>query len=463
MATLKSSRQLADEAQILATSFEYVRYRDMVYVPVDYETGIDNPIPAPERKAWVPLSHKDMQLKALQQFDTMFSDPRELGNFYYRVWQMSQLSSDDSPDRLLVKTSAGLRVLTNEGQLVEPDGTFIPNMLKPLLNEDKAAKEEVLRIVTEWTGGVESEATSLLRHLATALSPGWSAGKYVLLIGGGRNGKSVLMQMLSNLFGKHNCSNVTRQEISEASQTLFDLNGSLLNVVYDGPETFLKDSGREKSLITGEEVWLRKLYQSTGTMVQTNALFIEGLNNEPRSKDKSSALQARLVRFWFPNRYVDDPVFLKRMLSEPVLGAFLSLLIDHFVKEHETSVMLAPTQRSLELQLEHMEENSLAMQFIMHVDDTDPLGAESLIGMSMDDLCAAFTAWRLSANDLTAWDPHSIQRMFRPVIDTERRSTRVNGQPRKKRFITKFSRDAENLLAMQKEDEDADATAVVDD
>jgi hypothetical protein len=39
----------------------------------------------------------------------------------------------------------------------------------------------------------------------------------------------------------------------------------------------------------------------------------------------------------------------------------------------------------------------------------------------------------------------------------------VNGQPRKKRFITKFSRDAENLLAMQKEDEDADATTVVDD
>jgi len=463
MATLKTSKQLADEAQTLASSFEYVRYRDVVYTPVDYETGADDPIPAPERKAWVPLSLKDMQLKALRQFDTMFSDPRELGNFYYRVWQMSELTSDDSPSQLLIKTVQGLRVMNFDGTLAKPDGMFIPNMLKPLLNEDKAAKEELLQIVTEWVGGSETEASSLLRHLATALSPHWSAGKYVLLIGGGRNGKSVLMQMLSSLFGKHNCSNVTRQEISEASQTLFDLNGSLLNVVYDGPETFLKDSGREKSLITGEEVWLRKLYQSTGTMVQTNALFIEGLNNEPRSKDKSSALQARLVRFWFPNRYVDDPTFLKRMLSEPVLGAFLSLLLDHFVQEHETSVMLAPTQRSRELQLEHMEENSLAMQFIMHVDDTDPFGADSLIGMSMEDLCAAFTAWRLSANDLTAWDPHSIQRMFRPVIDTERRSTRINGQPRKKRFVTKFSQDAVNLLAMQKEEEDAGIAAMVED
>lgn len=461
MAQLKTQLELANEAQTLATSFEYVRYRKMIYAPVDYETGESDVIPPVERKAWVPVTVDELGDRAQFQFDTLFRDARERENFYFKALQLSQRVPEDSPIKLLIKTKEGLRVLEADGSLSEPTGEFIPNMLLPTLNTDPLDVEEMRNIVLDWVGGEEEELTSLLRHLATSLSPGWSAGKYILLIGAGRNGKSVLMTMLSNLFGKNNCSNVTRQEISDASPTMFDLNNKLVNIVFDGAETFLKDSGREKSLITGEEVWLRKLYQNNGSMVQTNALFIEGLNNEPKSKDKSSALQARLVRFWFPRKYADDLVFWKQMMSERWLGALLALLLEHVVLEEEVHRMLTPTQRSRELQLEHMEENSLALQYVMHVDNTDPLGAESLIDMRFDDVFNGFCSWRLQANDLTAWDFHTVLRMFRPVLDTERRSERVNGMPRKIRFVARFSLDTESLLAMQKEEEDA--TAVVDD
>ena len=79
-----------------------------------------------------------------------------------------------------------------------------------MLNEDVADKDRVFGVITEWLDS-EEEAHSLLHHLATALAPGWSAVKYVLLLGEGRNGKSLLMKMLHQMIGWDNVSSVTRQ------------------------------------------------------------------------------------------------------------------------------------------------------------------------------------------------------------------------------------------------------------
>lgn len=462
VASIKTPRELASEAQTLAASYEYTLYREVLYMPVDYEEGDLGVVPPPERRSWMPMKLQDIQQKALEQFDTLFVDQAQTAKFYYMVAQIARRAKDDSPVELLVKTRDGLRTLDRYGKLNIPDGSFIPNMLGPVLNDNEADKAEVLEIITEWLGGEEAEATSLLRHLATALAPAWSAGRYVLLMGDGRNGKSVLMTMLTRLFGMNNCSGVTRQDISEGSAALLDLNGKLLNVVFDGAETFLKDSGREKSLITGESVQVRRLYQSHLSLCQTNALFVEGLNTEPKSRDKTSALQARLVRFWFPNRYKDDGEFWATMMSERVLGAFLSLLMDNFVQEKATSVSLAPTARSRELRLEHMEDNSLALQFITYIAETDPLGEESLIGLPFEDVVQMFQSWRLKLNDLSSWDMQTVLRLFRPVMSTERKSVRRGGGVRKMRVVTKFSQETLELLELQKEDVHGDDT-VVDD
>ena len=466
MATPKTANELATEAGVLASSFEYVNYMNHVYAPIDYETGAYDPVPPVERKAWRPLSVQDLQYRAQDQFDTLFKNPKETDDFYYKVLQVSQRVPQAMPDSLLIKTKDGLRVLTVDGTLAEPTGAFIPNLIETPLNEDPEMKRELMEVLLQWLEA-ESEVISLLRHMATALAPSWSSGKYVLAIGSGSNGKSLCIDMLVKLLGKHNCSSVTRQHIAADSPVQLDLNGKLLNYVMDGEATFVKDSGREKSLITGEDIGVRRLYTSTHVKVQTNALFIEGLNLEPKTSDKSAALQRRLVRFHFPNRFPADPMFAEKMMSEPMLGAFLSLLLDHFVKKNEVAVMLAPTQRSRELQLEHMEENSLALQYVLYVDDTDPLGADALIGTSMDDLCSGFTSWRLKMNDLTSWDAIGIQRLFRHVVNTELRSIRLGagrGAPvRKKRYITALSQETTELLSMQREEADDSTTTVVED
>jgi len=464
MATLKTAPVLQADADTLATSWEYVLYSGRLYAPVDYETSDGSLVPPVERRSWMPLSTSDIQEKARHQFDTAFKSSAQLAEF---VFQLGQAAAKvrDAHSWLLIKTANGLKVLREDGMLHDPDGSFVPNMLVPVLNEDPTDKAELMSIISDWLGSEEEEARSLLRHLATTLAPHWSAGKYVLLIGDGRNGKSVMMTMLRELFGLHNCSGVERQVMGARDVGTFDLNGKLLNLVFDGPAEFVKDSGTEKTLITGEPVSIRRLYAHEQSVVQTNALFVEGLNKEPKSRDKSSALQARLVRYWFPNKYAEDDEFLHRMKSERMLGALLSLLIDNYVLPQDKAVMLAPTALSRQLQMEHMEANSLAVQFVVHLEETDPLGAEAaLVDQPFDSVVQQFTSWRVKSNDLTVFDKAGLMSMFGPVLHLKRKSARVPGKssPVKVHYITGIKADTLEYLVSLKEEDNA-STPMVED
>jgi hypothetical protein len=459
MLELKAKKELAKEAHTLAKGNEMVRYRNITYLPVDYETPDEDQVPDPERTMWLPLRREDIRRMAAERFNTLFSSDSELSSFDFMVAQNAR-HEHSTAESLLVRTSEGLKLLGPDGQLADPTGGFVPNTIQPLLNPDPEVKREVVDTITEWVDG-EEDASSLLHHLATALAPGWSAVKYVLLIGEGRNGKSVLLKMLMHLLGRDNVSTVTRQQIAEQNPVVTELNGKLVNIVFDGKAEYLKDSGAEKSLVAGEPVPIRKLYESTPTMVQTNALFIEGLNREPKSGDKSSALQKRLIRYQFPHVYALDHGFEKRMLSDEVLGAFLSVLVDHYVPEPSLAVMLAPTAKALELQLEHMFSNSVALQFLKYLDEHDTLGLDSILGEPMSTLVQMFQSWRVKENDLGTWAEPDVTSLFHPLLNTERRSARVGSTVRKVRIVTSLKTEAQQFLETLEGDED-EATVVAD-
>lgn len=461
MLELKTKQKLAQEAHRLAKSFNLVRFRDTTYIPVDYETLKGEPPPDPERTVWLPLKREDKRIMAADQFETLFATDSELKSFDFMVAQNST-PVRTVPEALLIRTEQGLKRLEDGGVLEDPTGDFMPNYIKPMLNVTDEDKKMVLDTIVEWVDG-ETEAESLLRHLATSLAPGWSAIKYILLLGEGRNGKSVLLKMLAALFGEENISHVTRQNIADQSPVVVDLNGKLLNLIYDGQAEYLKDSGGEKTLIAGEPFPIRLLYESNPTIVQTNALFIEALQREPKSSDKSPALQKRLVRFHFPNVYPNSRAFEKKMLSEKTLGAFLAVLIDHYVKEDDVATMLVPTGKAQELAMEHMYSNSIALQYLKWVEHTDEFGVEALIGITLEDLVSRFKDWRRKENDQGSWSEPDVIALFGPVVTTDRVSKRIDGKPRKVRVVGGLRPEAKSFIETMKEEEDAELLeAVVD-
>jgi hypothetical protein len=448
---IRSQSEHKANATVLGQAHESVYYNGVVYLPVDYEHGFIHVVPPPERTTWRPMSNDDLARFANEVFGTLFQNDSKRRDFIYMVEQLSRRHSS-APDSLLIKTSAGLKKLGPDGTLSDPTGEFIANTLPVMLNEDPIDQLEVFNTISSWLGDDEDEAHSLLYHLATALAPHWSAGKYLLLLGTGRNGKSLMMSMLRNMLGEANCSNVTRQQMADSSPVLPSMNNKLMNIVFDGQAQYVKDSANEKSLIVGESIGIRMLYSSSLTTVQTNGLFIEGLNHEPKSSDKSSALQARLVRFQFPNQYAEDHEFFLRMQSDRYVGALLALLLEHYVPRDKQNVLLKPTAKQTDLKFDHVELNTPGVQYLAHLIETDPFGAESLLGKESNVLYDEFRSWAIRNGDLRPWDNMAVAAQFGSwLVLTPPKSMRVAGKPNpvKVRTVAGFTKMALEYIEMR--------------
>jgi phage/plasmid-associated DNA primase len=455
--TIRTKKEFQDLADTMAKALDLVSCNDTIYQPVDYRTLSDQmPKPAadPKDRVWIPHSDRSLSILANDIQHVLFAGAREKRDFIVMLEQIVP-RYDIRDDRILILTDTGVKELRGDGQLHDRSDDFVPNFIGVPLNEDPEAKAEVWDNFVEWLSG-EEDATSLLHHLATALAPHWPAIRYVLLIGDGRNGKSVIMQMLVNLLGERNVSSVTRLEMSERSPVCRALNGKLLNVVFDGDSAYIKQTGFEKSMTAGDTVYVRKLYDSDGTPVQTNALFIEGLNREPKTNDKSTALQKRLMRYFLPNVYSEDLAFKRRMETDPaILGAFLSLLIDHYVTPETMVEKLAATRTALVLKLEHARVNNQAVQFLEDVDANDPLRAEGLIGETMPDVVDKFNSWRLKNNDISSWSQAEVEALLRPLFTSARKSVRVkSGKIAKVRVTTGFQKEVTEFLEYIREEEE---------
>ena len=453
MLELSSKATLARAARTVAESYELVQHGSHTFIPCHWLTEAIGPLPAAER-IWQPLTRNDKRRLANQTQNILFATDSELTNFDLMLRQFA-IEDESVIQHLLVRTEDGLKMLDETGTLIEPTGQFCPNVLKPVLNTEEAAKAEVFDVIKGWLNS-EEEAHSLLHHLATALCPGWSAVKYVLLIGDGRNGKSVLLSMLQDLFGASNVSNVTRQQIAERLPVCVELNNKLLNIIFDGEMAYIKDSSMEKTLIAGEPGYVRLLYENGNTRVQTNALFLEALNSEPKTRDKSGALQKRLSRFWFPNTYPIDMAFEKRMRSDELLGAFLSLLLDHFVTKYELADKLKQTSGSSALQVEQNLLNSPLHQFVSYLVSSDASWNDRLRQPVMvDPLVDSFMAWRVDEG-FTEFSTADVKRLFKEGFSTDWKTVREAGKVVKKQRLLEPKPEILALLNQLKgADEDA--------
>jgi hypothetical protein len=448
---IRSQSEHKANAAVLSQSYESVFYNNVIYLPVDYEKGFIGGPPPADRRMWQPLNNDALIRFANEVFKVLFQNDSKKRDFILMVEQLSTRHYA-APNSLLIKTNQGLKMLGPDGTLADPTGDFVANTLPVMLNEDTLDQIEVFNTISGWLGDDEDEAHSLLHHLATSLAPHWSAGKYMLLLGTGRNGKSLLMTMLRNLMGSANCSSVTRQQMADSSPVLPSMNNKLMNIVFDGQAQYVKDSANEKSLIVGESISIRQLYSSSLTTVQTNGLFIEGLNHEPKSSDKSSALQTRLVRFEFPNQYAEDPTFFAQMTSDRYVGALLALLLEHYVPFENQNELLKPTAKQTDLKYDHVELNTPGVQYLAHVIETDPFGANSLIGKDSSTLYDEFRSWAIRNGDLRPWDNMTVAAQFSSwVVLTAPKSTRVAGKPNpvKTRTIAGFTKMALEYIEMR--------------
>lgn len=140
-----------------------------------------------------------------------------------------------------------------------------------------------------------------------------------LLLGGGDNGKSVLIETLAALFPEGTVASVPPQKLDQDYQ-LASLEGARLNAVAELPNTAITTGAAWKSVVAGDKVSARNPYEKVRTFAPT-AAHLYGANALPPTRDHSRGFWSRFVLIDFPNLWgkgglPPDPHLRGRLLAE---------------------------------------------------------------------------------------------------------------------------------------------------
>lgn len=156
--------------------------------------------------------------------------------------------------------------------------------------------------------------------------------KAIMLIGSGANGKSVFLDVLRACMPSGSVACLAPQHMAK-EQHLVALAGKLCNIVPEIEETEVIRSGEVKSVISGDQVTARGLYQDSMSFSPV-AGHIFSANAMPRSDDRSQGFWRRWVVIRFPNFVAEknrNPRLAREIIAEEkaqIVSWFVSLGID---------------------------------------------------------------------------------------------------------------------------------------
>lgn len=114
----------------------------------------------------------------------------------------------------------------------------------------------------------------------------------IFLVGNGCNGKSVLLDVLTSLFGSDNVANVNLSELSD-EKMIITLVDKMMNVSPESPTNRRIDTDKIKSVASGDLVTGRAIYNDP-FMFRPYAKHFIAMNEFPIIKDKSHGMSRRV-------------------------------------------------------------------------------------------------------------------------------------------------------------------------
>ncbi len=149
--------------------------------------------------------------------------------------------------------------------------------------------------------------------------------KCCMLIGGGRNGKSTLLNVLKTFLGPENVSNASLFELISNRFASSELYGRLANISPDISSDELKRTGIFKALTGGDTLRAEKKHQAAFNFVNFAKLSFSA-NQLPISPDQSRAFFSRWLILSFNNTFEgknqDTSLLGKLTTTEELSGIF---------------------------------------------------------------------------------------------------------------------------------------------
>ncbi len=158
-----------------------------------------------------------------------------------------------------------------------------------------------------------------------ALYAGNPMRKSVLLLGPGRNGKSCLLSVMTELLGSRNVSTVPLQVLSENRFAASELFGKLANICGDLDARAIRNTDIFKMVTGGDQILAERKYKDHFTY-RPYALPIFSANEAPTSADQTQGWFDRWLIVPMENRILadrEDPFLTKKLIAQDQLEGLL--------------------------------------------------------------------------------------------------------------------------------------------
>ena len=180
--------------------------------------------------------------------------------------------------------------------------------------------------------------------------------KAFVMYGDGATGKSVLLKLISSMWGKENCSHIPFDRLSEPflRATMY---GKRINFTSE-LENNISNSAYFKAMVSGEEVDAQFKFQNTFTFANT-AKMIFAMNNLPTISDKTDGIYRRFIMIPFNNKIAEenrDVHLIDKLIAER--SGIMNMVLEG-LKRLKTNGVFTIASTSEELKAEYRESNSM--------------------------------------------------------------------------------------------------------
>jgi putative DNA primase/helicase len=167
--------------------------------------------------------------------------------------------------------------------------------------------------------------------------------KFVIMVGSGANGKSVILSILEALLGKQNVSGVQPSQFDRSFQRAH-LHGKLANIVTEIKQGEVIDDASLKGIVSGEPTTVEHKFKDPFVMRPFATCWF-GTNHLPHTRDFSDALFRRALIIEFNNVFKPelgncDPLLKEKLVDE--LPGILNLALNAYADALERKEFTMP-------------------------------------------------------------------------------------------------------------------------
>lgn len=254
-----------------------------------------------------------------------------------------------------------LNIMTDELKPHTPE--YLSFVQLPVKYNPDATCSKIIKFLTQVLS--KEDISKVVRVFGYCLYRSACYEKAVMLIGPGRNGKSVIIKLVEALVGHENASHASLQELLSDRFASSDLYCKLVNTYADLEADKLVNTGRFKTLVSGDTIRAQKKHQQAFSF-RNYALLIFSTNKIPESEDKSYAYYRRWVILplnrVFEGEEEDSGLIHKLTTDERELSGFLNLALKGLKKLIKEGGFKDISVEKIKQQYEH--NASIVRQFI---------------------------------------------------------------------------------------------------